>query len=137
MDNLDSVNFGNQNLNEPIPLDKDLDKPIPFDDVGTSETSVSHSPLDLGGSSTAAVPKIKVPEPVAKKPAEKIASTDRIAGVKTFFTKLHAGSIDFLNQQIINWLKENPGVSLKLTNTTTGDVVGKKTEPNLVITVWY
>jgi hypothetical protein len=137
MDNLDSVNFGNQNLNEPFPLDKDLDKPIPFDGAGTSETSVSHSPLDLGGSGTAEVPKIKVPEPVAKKPAEKIASTDRIAGVKTFFTKLHPGAMNFLDEQITKWLKENPDIVIKRTNTVTGQIQAKKTEPNIIITVWY
>ncbi len=137
MDNLDSVNFGNQNLNEPIPLDKDLDKPIPFDDVGTGETSVSHSPLDLGGSSTAGVPKFKVPEPVAKKPAEKIASTDRITGVKTFFTKLHPGAMNFLDEQIAKWLRENPDIRIKRTNIVTGQLQSKKTEPNIIITVWY
>jgi len=137
MDNLDSVNFGNQDLNEPIPLDKDPDKPIPFDDVGTSETSVSHSPLDLGGSSTVEVPKIKVPQPVAKKPAAKIASSDRIAGVKTFFTKLHPGAMNFLDEQITKWLKENPDIRVKRTNIVTGQIQAKKTEPNIIITVWY
>ena len=136
MDNLDSVNFGNQNLNEPIPLGKDLDKPIPFDDAGTSETSVSHSPLDLGGG-PAEVPKIKMPEPVAKKPAEKIASTDRIAGVKTFFAKLHPGALNFLDEQITKWLRENPDIRVKRTNIVTGQIQAKKTEPNIVITVWY
>ena len=136
MDNLDMSNFGSQDLNEPIPLDKDFDKPIPFDDAGTSETGVSHSPLDLGGG-TAKVPKIEVPKPVAKKPAAKIASTDRIAGVKTFFTKLHPGAMNFLDEQITTWLKNNPGVTIKRTNIVTGQVQAKKTEPNIVITVWY
>ena len=136
MDNLDRSNFGSQDLNEPIPLDKDFDKPIPFDDVGTSETGVSHSPLDLGGG-TAKVPKIEVPKPVAKKPAEKIVSTDRIAGVKTFFTKLHPGAMNFLDEQITTWLKNNPGVTIKRTNIVTGQLQAKKTEPNIIITVWY
>ncbi len=136
MDNFDMSNFGSQDLNEPIPLDKDFDKPIPFDDVGTSETGVSHSPLDLGGG-TAKVPKIEVPKPVAKKPAEKIASTDRIAGVKTFFTKLHPGAMNFLDEQITTWLKNNPGVTIKRTDAVTGQVQAKKTEPNIIITVWY
>ena len=136
MDNFDMGNFGSQDLNEPLPLDEDFDKPIPFDDVGMSETGVSHSPLDLGGG-TAKVPKIEVPKPVAKKPAEKIASTDRIAGVKTFFTKLHPGAMNFLDEQITTWLKNNPGVTIKRTNIVTGQVQAKKTEPNIVITVWY
>ena len=62
---------------------------------------------------------------------------ERIGGVKTFFTKLHAGAIDFLDQQITRWLKENPGVTVKRTNTVVGEIQAKKTEPNILITVWY
>lgn len=137
MDNFDSINLGGPNLNEPIPLNKDLDKPIPLDDVGAGGMGVSHSPLDLGGSSPVGIPKIEVPKLVTMKPAEKVVSTDRITGVKTFFTKLHAGAMNFLDEQIIKWLKENPDVKIKRTNTVTGEIQGKKTEPNIVITIWY
>jgi len=137
MDNFDKNNFGSQDFNEPIPLDDDFDKPIPFDDAGMRETSVSHSPLDLGGSDVAEVPKIEVPKPVASKPGEKMASTDRITGVKTFFTKLHPGAMNFLDEQITKWLNENPHVTIKRTNIVTGEVQAKKTEPNIIITVWY
>ena len=137
MDNFDSINLGGPNLNEPIPLDEDLDKPIPLDDVGAGGMGVSHSPLDLGGSSPVKVPKIEVPRSVAIKPAEKVVSTERIAGVKTFFTKLHAGAMNFLDEQITKWLRENPDVKIKRTNTVTGPIQGKKTEPNIIITVWY
>ena len=133
MDNFDSANLGGQNLNEPIPLDN----PIPFDELGAGGAGVSHSPLDLGGSSPVEAPKIEVPRPVTMKPAEKIVSTERITGVKTFFTKLHAGAINFLDEQITKWLTENPDVKVKRTNTVTGEIQGKKTEPNIIITVWY
>ena len=119
---------------EPISLDDE--KSIPFDN-DPGGTGVSHAPLTLGGEDTAETPQIKMPTPAAIKPTEKIVSSDRITGVKTFFTKLHAGSIDFLNQQIRDWLKENPGVVVKRTDTVTGLVAAKKTEPNLIITVWY
>jgi len=146
MDNFDSSNLGDQNLNEPIPLDKDLDEPIPFDDASASETGVSHSPLDLGGSGTAQTPKTEVPKPAAQsnevlitsvKPTEKMVSTDRIVGVKTFFAKLHPGAMNFLDEQITNWLKNNPDVRIKRTNVATGEVQAKKTEPNIIISVWY
>ncbi|MHC4396523.1 MAG: hypothetical protein ACYS1A_12790 [Planctomycetota bacterium] len=117
------------------PTSFDDEKPIPFEDAG--DTGVSHAPLTLGGDSAVGTPKIEVPKPIAKKPTEKIVSSDRITGVKTFFTKLHAGSIDFLNGQIRDWLKQNPGVVIKRTNAVTGLVASKKTEPNLIITVWY
>ncbi|UCF17868.1 MAG: hypothetical protein JSW59_10460 [Phycisphaerales bacterium] len=147
MDNFDVSNFGAQDLNEPIPLDE----PIPFDNIGPGESGVSHAPLDLGGGSKAQAPKTEEPKAVPPKAAarpkpsvvtggesrEKLASGDRIIGMKTFFTKLHAGAISFLEEQIARWLKDNPDVIVKRTNVVTGDVVGKKTEPNIIITVWY
>jgi hypothetical protein len=157
MENLDNSNVpGNPNLNQQIPLGEDLDKPIPFDD-GTGDASVSHSPLSLGGSNTPqapgtaipkpaapkpavqkpAMPKIEVPKPALQKVETKKVSASRITGVKTFFTKLHPGAMDFLDGQITKWLKENPGVIIKRTNTVTGDVQAKKTEPNIIITIWY
>ena len=137
MDNFDSSNLGGPDFNEPIPLGEDLDKPIPLDDIGAGGMGVSHSPLDLGGSSPVEIPKIKVPKPVTMKPTEKVVSTERITGVKTFFTKLHAGAINFLDEQITKWLRENPDVVVKRTNIVTGPLQAKKTEPNIIITVWF
>ena len=112
-------------------------KPIPFDSGGTAQAGVSHSPLDLGGGSAAEAPKVAAPAPVEKKVAEKIVSVSRITGMKTFFTKLHPGAMEFLDEQITAWLKQNPGITIKHTNTATGEVQGKKSEPNIIITVWY
>lgn len=137
MDNINSSNFGGQNINDPIPLDQDLDKPIPLEDISIGGGSVSHAPLDLGGSSPAEAPKIKVPQADAKKPDEKIVSVERITGIKTFFTKLHPGAINFLDEQIAKWLRENPQVTVKRTNIVVGEVQAKKTEQNIIITVWY
>jgi hypothetical protein len=133
MDNLNNNGASvNQEPDKPIRLDKDLDKPIPFDDA-TSDTDVLHSPLSLGGGDTA-----KVSRPAEKKSTEKIvSSSERITGVRTFFTKLHAGAIEFMDGQITDWLGKNPDITIKRTNTVTGNVMGKKTEPNIVITVWY
>jgi hypothetical protein len=146
MDNLDISNFDAQDLNEPIPLDG----PIPFENIGPGESGISHAPLDLGGGTAAApkapAPKAPAPKPVAKPSAslatggqagENLASGDRIVGMKTFFTKLHGGAIAFLEEQIARWLKSNPDVVVKRTNVVTGPVVGKKVEPNIIITVWY
>ena len=132
MDNFDSSN---------ITPSKDRNAPIPFDDDDKSGASVSHSPLNLGGGGTAEAPKVEATphlvKPDAKKSAEKVVSAERITGVKTFFTRLHAGAIDYLSEQISNWLKQNPGITIKRTDTVTGEVAGKKTEPNIIITVWY
>jgi hypothetical protein len=137
MENFNS-NFGGQNLNDPIPFDQDLDKPIPLEDISIGGGgSVSHAPLDLGGSSPVVKPKIDVPGSNVGKPTAKVVSSDRITGVKTFFTKLHPGAINFLDEQITKWLAENPEVVIKRTNIITGEIQAKKTDPNIIITVWY
>ncbi len=107
-------------------------KPIPFDDE-TADTEVSHSPLNLGGGSAAEASELES----TARPVKKVVSSQRITGVKTFFTKLHPGAMDFLDKQISNWLKNNPSLVVKRTNITTGEVQAKKTEPNIIITVWY
>ena len=139
MDNFNGSGFGGQNINDPIPLDQDFDKPIPLDDISIGGGGISHAPLDLGGSSPVEMPKIEVPKPApaAQKPAEKVTSSDRITGVKTFFTKLHPGAINFLDEQITKWLAENPEVAIKRTNIITGEIQAKKTDPNIIITVWF
>ena len=141
----DTKDFGSEDLDELVvygdasAISGD-DKPIPFDDSGTGDTGVSHSPLNLGGAGSTA--GVSEPETVVwparpKKPTGIASSPERITGVKTFFAKLHPGAMDFLDEQITNWLRDNPGVVIKRTNTTTGDVQAKKTEPNIIITVWY
>jgi hypothetical protein len=135
MDNFDGIHVGGQSRNDPIPFDE-----------GAGETGVSHAPLDLGG--TSPVPQPVAPKPAVKagpsivaaagaRPSKKPASTGRVESVKTFFTKLHPGAIAFLDDQITRWLSENPQVEIKLTNVTVGEVQGKKSEPNILITVWY
>lgn len=140
MDNFESGNPGNLNLNDPT-FNEDSDKPIPLDDAGADETGISHSPLDLGGSRAVEIPKAEAPrQVVTTKPTPKAATTatgERITGVKTFFTKLHPGAISFLDEQITEWLKKNPDIAIKRTNVTVGEIQAKKTEPNILITVWY
>ncbi len=133
---MENLNINNP-LNQPAPINNDIDKSIPFDDSDLGEKGVSHAPLDLGGTSPVQIPKIEMPKPAAKKPTEKIAPTDRIVGVKTFFTKLHPGALNFLDEQITRWLNENPDVTIKRTNVVTGLIQSKKIEPNIIITIWY
>ena len=156
MDNLG--NNGTPNIDKPIPFDNG-DKPIPLGNApAPGSPSVSRAPLTLGGGggkppaaaapkhSAAAAPRPPAarptppasPAPVRRAPVEAPASSgQRIVGVKTFFTKLHPGALEFMDEQINSWLKEHPEVYIKHTNITTGDVQAKKTEPNVIITVWY
>lgn len=166
MDNLDFHNPLVPNLDLPIPLDDDepiriddLDKPLPVNNAAPNNAvpnkgNVSHTPLNLGGPPAPAAPRAATPVPAApaaavpvariqmpkgavKKPVAQIVSSERITGIKTFFTKLHPGAVQFLDEQICNWLAANPGVVVKRTNVTTGDVQSKKTEPNILVSVWY
>ena len=130
----------------------DFEKPIPFDD-GLSDASsghppaggaggVSRAPLNLGGGPATPAPskpaaKIVTSSPITKKPEEHVASGERITGLKTFFTKLHPGAMEFLDDLVNDWLKENPNVVVKRTNVTTGEVQAKKTEPNIIVCIWY
>jgi len=66
-----------------------------------------------------------------------INAAGRITGCKTFFTKLHAGAIEFLDEQITSWLRDNPNIVIKSTNVSVGEVAAKKTEPNILVVVWY
>jgi len=122
-----------------IPPSGGDDKPIPFDD--TNNPKISHSPLSLGEGSKIGVPKVEATissvKPVEMKESKQITSSERITGVKTFFTKLHPGAINFLDEQMCDWLSKNPGISIKRTNIITGPVAAKKTEPNIIISVWY
>ena len=99
--------------------------------------SVSHAPLDFGGGTPSSSSEPPEEMPVIKDTGKKVSWPDRITGVKTFYTKLHGGAIEFLDDIICKWLMENPGVTIKRTNTAVGDVVGKKTEPSIIITIWY
>lgn len=56
--------------------------------------------------------------------------------VRTFDTKLSRGAMDMLDEQINAWLEES-GYEVKFVTTTIGDVQGKKTEPHLIINIWY
>ncbi len=141
MDNFDRSNSGSGDADGSTPVDNELGKPIPFDNDDAGDSNVSHTPLNLGGTGTAKAPAGPTGpsvKPTTKAPMGKaVSSSDRITGVKTFFTKLHPGAIEFLDEQITNWLKENPGITIKLTNTVTGEIQGKKTEPNIIVIVWY
>ncbi|HIJ72322.1 MAG TPA: hypothetical protein HPP87_13350 [Planctomycetes bacterium] len=141
----DTKDFGSEDLDEMIvygngsAITPEDEKPIPFDDSDDDTPDISHSPLNLGGSTTEmprAEPSRNIPETRKRAPAEEVSSK-AITGVKTFFTKLHPGALAFLDEQISNWLKNNPGIIVKRTDTVTGEIQGKKTEPNLIVTVWY
>ena len=158
MDNLGNVNSGGQRPNDPIPFDSGVPEPkgvshAPLNLGGSSQAPPAQSIAPKPGASGAPATQSVAPKPVAKPvgpPAAAVAAkpvpvrlvapaapASRITGVKTFFTKLHPGAISFLDEQISRWLTENPSIVVKQTNVAVGEVEAKKTEPNIIITVWY
>jgi len=138
--------------------DEHLDKPTAAGNhsgaAGTpagGSPSVSRTPLNLGAAGgSPATPNLTPPSPApapsaAPRPApaplrrsvSAAPAVGRTTGCKTFFTKLHPGAIEFLDEQIATWLKDNPSIVIRHTNVTVGEVQAKKTEPNILITVWY
>ena len=56
--------------------------------------------------------------------------------VKSFHCKLTGDSLDFLDQQINEWLDEHPQYEVKFVTTGIGTWSGKLKEPNLIVNVW-
>ena len=57
--------------------------------------------------------------------------------VRTFHARLSNSAMTFLDNQINEWVDQDENIEIKFTNITVGMVEGKKTEPHLIITVWY
>jgi hypothetical protein len=139
MDNVGS-NHPTPNRTDSIPLDGAATPPArPEAAPAAAAPNVSRAPLNLGGTGAPVAPpapKAPVVRPAPPKPPA-AAGGERITTCRTFFTKLHPGAIKFLEEQITAWLKENPGIVIKRTDVTTGEITEKKSEPSLIILVWY
>ncbi len=56
---------------------------------------------------------------------------------RTFHCRLSEGAIEFLNNQINEWLDQNDDISVKFVSSTIGLFEGKHTEQNLIMTLFY
>jgi len=56
--------------------------------------------------------------------------------VKSFHCKLVGESLEFLDQQINEWLDAHPQYEVKFVNASIGEWTGKLKEPNLIVQVW-
>jgi hypothetical protein len=150
MDNLGNNSSHSDAPDKPIPLPDGPSGPVAEkENPAGSAPPVSRAPLSLGGTGapvanpapaahptvSTSAPRVQTPMPVRRPVAA--APAARITNCRTFFTKLHPGAIKFMDDQITAWLKENPGVVIKRTNAVTGEIVDKKTEPSILITIWY
>lgn len=56
--------------------------------------------------------------------------------VKTFHCKLNSESVEYMDQQINQWLDEHPDYEVKFVSSTVGEWTGKIKEPAMVVSVW-
>jgi hypothetical protein len=116
----------------PAPAPAQTPRPAP-----AATSAPAQAPRPAAPAATAPAARPAAPRPIPSRPAAAVGAGNRITGCKTFFTKLHPGAIKFLEEQITTWLKDNPTIIIKSTNVIMGEVQEKKTEPNIVIVVWY
>lgn len=116
--------------------DLSLDDTLPID--------VSDAPMPVAsGTGDPAPSKIRTFEQRlgAGRHEDKWARTPNVTGkgaihVKSFHCRLTGDSLEFLDQQINEWLDAHPQYEVKMVTTSVGTWSGKLKEPNLVVNVW-
>ena len=56
---------------------------------------------------------------------------------RTFHAKLSEAALEFMNNQVNEWLDGNKNITIKFASSTIGVFEGKHAEPNLILTVFY
>jgi hypothetical protein len=120
--------------------------PVDLNDEQLEESLDDTLPLDLGpstGSSASAPPKIQTFEQKLRKVRHEDSweRTPNANGtgaihVKSFHCKLTGDSLEFLDQQINEWLDAHPQYEVKSVTSSIGTWTGKSKEPNLIVNVW-
>ena len=57
--------------------------------------------------------------------------------VRTFHIRLSDNAMNYLDDQINEWIDQHEDIEIKFVSTTVGIVEGKKAEPHLIVSVWY
>ena len=96
--------------------------------VATDSDDDSHGVITTFGSSI----KDSVEEHWRHAPS----ATGGASHMKTFVTKMRLDAIDYLDEQVNEWLDEHPDYRVKFASTSVGEMKGKTTENALIMTVW-
>lgn len=56
--------------------------------------------------------------------------------VRSFHCKLNAESLEYMDQQINEWLDNHPDYEVKMVTSAVGEWTGKIKEPALIVSVW-
>ena len=130
-------------LGEPIPLDEGAEKPS-TPPPGEAEEDLFKP---AGGAKASAEPSSKIRTFASESTLGKRAAGaahralnktgQGATRLRTFHAKLADASLQYMEDQINEWLDGHPDVEVKFAETTVGVVEGKRAEPHLIITVWY
>jgi hypothetical protein len=131
------------NLGEPIPLetkDEVAEGPKPVGPASGGDDLFE--PLKTSAQPSSTLRSYSAPAIGAKKTTTEYKRSLNKTGqgasrVRVFHTKLADTAMSYLEGQINDWLDNQPEVEVKFSNTTVGMVEGKRSEPHLIITVWY
>ena len=129
-------------LDNPIPLEPDI-TPAGSESTGKKEDLFGSLAAEKASSARSAhlkdtsggTPLGQYVEAKFKRPLN--PKGQNATRVRTFHAKLNDAAINYLNQQINEWVDNHEDVEIKFTNATIGVVEGKRSEPHLIITVWY
>ena len=126
----------------PTPPKQEVPVPVIEDeeDISLDDTL----PLDLGPASSPSVaPKIHTFEQKlrSERHEDSWTRTPNSNGtgaihVKSFHCKLTGDSLEFLDQQINEWLDAHPQYEVKFVTSSIGTWTGKSKEPNMIVNVW-
>ncbi len=123
----------------PIPMDEleELEelKIEDADDLAPIDIDDSPSQASLGGSMIQVFGGDRVPH------EDNWSRKTNVTGqgathVKTFFCKLRPDAIQFVDDQVNDWLDKHPEYEVKFVTSTVGKLVGKNVEDALFMNVW-
>ncbi|MFH0983021.1 MAG: hypothetical protein V2A79_15995 [Planctomycetota bacterium] len=56
---------------------------------------------------------------------------------RTYHAKLNDGAVAYMNREINEWVDRNPSIRIKFATSTIGVYEGKRSDPHLIVTVFY
>ena len=161
------VTIGPEQVEAPVatqpassPGESDISDEDYFDSLTAQETTEEPKPVDAGGVDSAdsaeaedinssdiassaikpfAAPDLVTPPSATQHKFKRHLQHNECGAIRCriFHAKLNDGALQFLQDQINNWIDQNPEVDIKHLNTNVGVVEGKSSEPHLVITLFY
>jgi hypothetical protein len=128
-----NLDFGNQKpQGEPSPLEMDESDLEPIELI-EEETAEATEPSKITTFETNSV-LVQRDKRRYKRSLSQGAGATRI---RVFHAKLGDQAMSHMEELINEWIDESPDIEIKFTSTTVGVVEGKRSEPHLIVTVWY